>query len=426
MKLGLELLFTLSFFISFYTLGRKNLYYILISAIVYTFFADYIFYKAGYKIGEISIGKLFIDINFLILFSFFILQQSFGREKIGKFNFLFFLCLLFSLFLLIYGATVNGIVAAVNGWRSIFLFIFMGWLIALFTKRPIDLLRAAIVTIIIVCFINSIYSIYEYFTFDGNFTENWRYDLLLEAKLSNNADFKSHFMEYQLTRGSELRSSGFFASALASGYFTALASILVTNRIINYRLDLSSICYVIILFLFLVSMYVSQVRTAFIIYFLTLLFAYLLSSYRIKKIFFVIYVLCIPFLILFTGLIFVNYLDPSSLSRIMQYQSLATNFSLLGAGLGGHVGKFDSFYIYSIVDLGVFSILLLLLFIKYFEFLPISKSNFLSLETKKIPIIQSTYLTVFPVFAVQHVASSLYYLLIIMLISLISREYKNT
>ncbi|MFT6834455.1 MAG: hypothetical protein ACJA0H_000486, partial [Francisellaceae bacterium] len=68
----------------------------------------------------------------------------------------------------------------------------------------------------------------------------------------------------------------------------------------------------------------------------------------------------------------------------------------------------------------------LLLFIKYFEFLPISKSNFLSLETKKIPIIQSTYLTVFPVFAVQHVASSLYYLLIIMLISLISREYKNT
>ena len=302
----------------------------------------------------------------------------------------------------------------------------MGWLIALFAEKPKDLIKTAIITITVICLLNSVYAVYEYFNFDGNFTKIWRYDLLLEAKLSNDADFQEHFMEYQLTRGGKLRSSGFFVSALASGFFTALASILVTNKLINDKLDSSSIWYGLILILFLISVYVSQVRTALVIYFLTLLFAYIASSYRIKKKQFVTYVFCVPLFILFAGLIFIDYLDPSSLSRVIQYQSLATDFSILGAGLGKHVGKFDSFYIYSVIDLGIFSIFLFWLFVKYFDFLPIKKSECLFLETKNIPIVQSAYLTFFPILAVQHVASSLYYFSIIMLVSFISREYKQT
>ncbi|MFT6842906.1 MAG: hypothetical protein ACJASR_001679 [Psychroserpens sp.] len=423
MKSAIEILFLLSFLVSFYTLGRKSLSYILVSSIIYLLFSDYIFYKLGYKLGEISFGKLFIDINFLILFSFYALEFISGAGKVKKFDLLFLGSLFFSILLLIYGAANNGFVAAVNGWRSLYLFIFMGWLIAFLSKQPNNLLKTTFNTVILVCLINSIYSIYEYVFFNGNYTDLWRYNLLLEAKQSNNADYIERFLQYQVMRGSELRSSGFFVSTLASGFFSALASILVTNRIINYKLNFSSICYGAILFLFLLSIYVSQVRTAFVIYFLALLLAYLSKFYRINKTCFVAYVFCLPFLVLTAGVIFKGSLDASSVGRIFQYQSLLNDFSVLGAGLGGHVGKFDSFYIYSFVDLGVFSILLFWLFIKYYDYLPISKFDYLTTEGKNIPIIQGAYLTFFPVLTVQHVASSLYYFSIIILVSLISKEH---
>ena len=139
---------------------------------------------------------------------------------------------------------------------------------------------------------------------------------------------------------------------------------------------------------------------------------------------FFIYVLIVPVIIFLVGVLSQSILDASSAGRILQYQYLMSNLSILGEGLGANVGKFDSFYIYSFVDLGLMACALLGLFISWFKYFPLRKGRYFTLESKGYPMLQMSYVIFFPVLAVQHVASSLYYFSIVLFASLICKANK--
>lgn len=425
MKFTAELFFLCMFCLNFYLIGRGKLTFLIVSSVIYLFISDYVFYILGYGIGEFSIGKLYIELLFISLFLFFIIELSFNNLKLNPSDLKMLLFLVFSLVLLAYGAFLNGVMNAVNGWRSIFLYIFLSWLTVRNIYDPDALIRTFLVTITAVAFINSIFSIYEYYTFSGDYTSVWRYDLLLEAKTIKNSEFDEHFLQYQLVRGEKLRSSGFFVSALSSGFFTALAAIILTNSIINNKLGIKSIMLVFLLLCFLVSMYTSQVRTAYIIYFLAIIIALFFKNKKFHLKYFYLYVLGIPVFILLAGIVMQSSLDASSAGRILQYKFLFENVSLLGQGLGANVGRFDSFYVYSFIELGFFAIILFLFFVSWFNFFPIRGAEHLNLESNGYPLLQAIFVTFFPVLAVQHIASSLYYFIITILVLLITKCAKK-
>lgn len=424
MKFAIESLFVLSLLASFYTIANRKPSFVLVTSTIYLLFSDFLFFQSGYQIGELSFGKLFIEINFLILFFFYIYEVFLNRAKVKNTDLKFVLGLVVTILLILTGAIQNGFVASVNGWRSLFLFVFMGWLISYFAKDPIIQLRVLINTIIFASVANSIYSIIEYVSFTGEYEELWRYKLLFEAKSIANNEFDEHFLQYQLVRGDELRASGFFVSALLSGFFTALAAILITNKIINNRYSFFTVINVILLLIFMISMYVSQVRTSYIIYFLAIISALFFKKRKFPTYAFVFYLVSVPAFIFFLGLFFKSSLDASSAGRIIQYLYLFENFSFLGDGLGGNVGKFDSFYIYSFMDLGVMVGVLLFLFVSWFSRFPIKSNAFFSLEKNGFPLIQMAYVSFFPILAVQHIASSLYYFTIVVFASLIYKNYE--
>lgn len=72
----------------------------------------------------------------------------------------------------------------------------------------------------------------------------------------------------------------------------------------------------------------------------------------------------IPAFILSLGVYFETYLDASSAGRIVQYKFLIDDFTFMGSGLGANISKFDSFYIYMLLDLGIGFFYLLLDFCK--------------------------------------------------------------
>lgn len=266
---------------------------------------------------------------------------------------------------------------------------------------------------------NSVMAIIDYYSFNGIAESSWRYNFLIDLNLKTDSDYESRMVVYQIVRNGNLRSSGLFVSALQYSYIAGMfcfyyyLKFLNSLRWLNFvGLSISLISMIICL----VGVYVSQVRTAFLIIAFNILFYHLCLSYKNNFSFkpkLTIFLAAIGSLGMFYAIYYLGEsADASSYGRLAQYAIMITEFEPLGAGLGAYKGLFDSFYVYIILTIGIPA----LYFIYYFnkKYISIFSVKNIEIDKSYIPFIGVCF-TAFPVMMLamsfQHVAGSIYYTL---------------
>ena len=264
--------------LSFFSRKRHIIVYVFI---FYNAVNDYLFYTMGYLAGQGAIYKAFNELLLVGLFVFFFTVKFKQRDL--KFSVDTLVILSVSVLCLMIGILNNGFSNAFTDWRDIFLY-----LIILLLFRDLGYLRKLSLRnlenfLIVLALISTLFACYEYVNYDGNYASIWRYELLLQAKIQQSEDFLEHFVSYQLVRGNNLRASAFFVSALEFAFFLSVAAIFIVRRIkeenkINNTLFLCG-C----LLLLLCGMYVSQVRTSMIVFFIFIAVMSLSYFMEVKK-----------------------------------------------------------------------------------------------------------------------------------------------
>jgi len=335
------------------------------------------------KISKINIF-LYISITYLLIYDYFFLHvEDILDRKLYAFKMLYEYVLLFlitiyfiyitkfkkahknviyisifSIIFLVLGFTKNhDIVSSVKDFRLFFLPILLSlFLYYSLWMKNVNIKQLTYFYIIVSTLILFI-GIYEYFTFNGDIKSIWRYKYLLEVNKELNPNFLEHFIGYQLMRNSEIRVSSIFISSLDFSYYISFFAFFIYLYFIKNK----KVIYLLSLILILFGIYIAQVRTGFILLFLSIFIYHLLNS---NKKYYNYFAISSPFLlIIFTFLyMFIGGAlnDSSTLGRLLQYVTLVKAFSLLGSGLGKYAFSFDSLYIYILLTYGLFSIILII------------------------------------------------------------------
>ncbi len=377
--------------------------------IIFNVFNDYLFYSIGFSAGEGQIYKTFNEVFFTVLLAVYLANKVLeGRLNLHRG--LFFLLAIGGL-TLGYGAVQNGLLKAYLDFKEIFLPILT--LLLLYELKAFDTKTYKFVTYLFLscALINSLIAIMDYMSFDGNYLNYWRYDLLLSAKTNRDDSFITHFIEYQLVRNGNLRASGLFASALEFAFFTA-GNLIVSLHFLLKSSSLRNICILaIISCTLIVGIYVSQVRTAYLIvfgYIAIQIFIKHIKNYRHVMnslyIAFPIGIICLFFLL-------ENQLDSSSIQRVYQYRQILNSPALIiPQGLGTFPQAFDSFFLFLYANIGILS---LVVFSYFFKTMGMAIRSFSANEDKCYAYIMAILITSFWVMSIQHFAGSLYYIFII-------------
>lgn len=419
MKFLFELLFLAVLLQNAVLISKKNYHFLVASLVFYLMFSDYILLRSGYDLGELSFAKIYVELVFVEVFILSLIrnQGKFFDQK--RFIFL----LLLSLLLLVVGATGNGVVPAVSAWRNLFLYILISEMIVYDSKEKLPL-NTFISALVFFTFANGVAAILQYVNYGGNIENTWRYELIQASWEHSNIKHHERFMNYQIEREGDLRASGYMSSALLFGFVAAFAVVMSFFKLHQAKTLALKAMWLAVGATLLVSVYVSQVRTAFFIVAFSIMYSKFSGSIKSKERLGVIVFLMAPVVVIMGGYLFSAYMDQSVQGRVVQYNELFSGFSIFGDGLGANVGRFDSFYIYAIRDVGIFAlapILYLLYLVKNIEY-PMA---FPSTSSRKIfYTMVASVLTISSVMAVQHVAGSLFYFAVVfMLCSLNTQSY---
>lgn len=268
--------------------------------------------------------------------------------------------LLLALWLVLYGLAV-GLMAQgtlsdeLKAIRSIFTPLLFYYAIretlTLNKKQFANIIRFYFMTGVVICAM----AIYQYVTFDGDYTNVWRYDPLLDAKLEQNEFFAERFMQYQIVRNDNLRSSGVFYSALEFSYFAGFFALLsFVYMIKEYRVGFRLMYFMLMVFL-IGGCYVSGTRSSFLFLGFGSLMSLWVAITRFNSSEVLYGITALACLTTF-GFIALNpdVMDASVLGRLDQYRYLVNNYSLLGNGYSSKT--FDSFYIYLTNSVGVMAV----------------------------------------------------------------------
>ena len=322
------------------------------SILLYLISYDFLFFN----LEEIFNTKLYIfKIYFELITLSMLTAYFFYVTRFFKFHISLVVLTGVIFFNIVYGMILNkDILAVVRDFRMFFLPILMSLLFYYLKIFKLINIKRLIIFYIFISIMLMLYGFYEYIVFDGTVDSIWRYDFLLQAKKDLNPDYSQNMIVYQVLRDGSIRVSSLFISSLDYSFYLASFGILTFIMILKLR----NIYVIPLLIMILFSLYISQVRTGFILLFLGIVIYFLINS-KIKIIrwlsFFVPFIAIIStFLVMLSG----NSLnDTSTLGRLVQYLQLINEFTVFGSGMGKHAFSFDSFYIYLFLTYGVFSIL---------------------------------------------------------------------
>lgn len=382
----------------------KLRYFIFYVFIFYNAINDYVFFQAGFLPGTGAIFKTFNEFLLLsLLLCFFI--TKFGYKLAITKDFLIVGSI--SILTLSLGTVKYGFSSAFSDWRDIFLYLFIVILfrdLNLFHKISRNKIENIFLTL---SFLSSVLAIYNYLTFNGDYTSEWRYELLLQAKLNQSEDFLEHFVSYQLMRDGNLRASGFFVSALEFAFFSATCLILAMIKYKSLNSIKSKIGYISLITVLFIGIYCSQVRTAYIIIILYFLINLMMRLMRNRFFLYRVIAISLPFVVVSFLILFHALLDTSAASRYYQYREVFTSINfIIPAGLGAFKQQYDSYFLYLIANMGLFGFVVIFYIYKR----AISKSKY---EIQQFTSHTILFITVFFVMSMQHVAGTFYYILIL-------------
>lgn len=334
-----------------------------------------------------------------------------------------------SIFFLLYGIINNhDLTLSIKDFRLFFLPILFSLMLhySLFMKNTDlkQLLNFYILLSTLILFVG----LYQYFTFNGDIESIWRYAYLLQANKEMNPNYQEHFINYQLIRNGDIRVSSIFISALDFSYYLSFFSFLIYILFLQNKKTIYLLLFLIINF----GIYTAQVRTGFILLFISIFIYHLL---KLNKNYYNRIAYAMPFIFIVITFLYMliggGLNDSSTLGRLVQYDTLINNFTLLGSGLGKYTFTFDSLYIYLFLTYGIFSILLILFQLKLIKTLLYIYTNRLLYSNNRYEIIfiefMSVYnLSVLYLFAFQHtLGSPTFFLLYLFSFVVISKIHNN-
>lgn len=251
----------------------------------------------------------------------------------------------------------------------------------------------------------------QFVSFDGSLVSSWRYEFLLRLKLEQNPDFPVHAIQYSIVRNGMLRASGPFISALDFSMFVASIGLLGFVSMMRLRKRR----YGMILLVAVVGIAVSQARIGFVVLGLGMLLT-VLFGFRNKAVRGIALMgPAFSILAVFGYMIWGGGLnDPSSLGRIPQYVFGLERMSAVGHGFGSYHGRFDSYYLYSGLTLGIGAVLILAAVLSAVVRLERHDRHCLlrSRDDEVATLVRFSLvntLVLFVVFSVHHTAGSVYY-----------------
>jgi len=386
------------------SLNKQNI--LASSILLYLISYDFLFFN----LEDIFNTKLFIFKTYFELIGLSMLTAYFFYvTKFFKFHKTIVIVLGFVFFSIVYSMILNkDIVAIVKDFRLFFLPILISLFFYYLKIFQLINIRRLIIFYIFISIMLILYGFYEYIVFDGTVDSIWRYEFLLQAKKDLNPDYLDHRVLYQVLRDGSIRVASIFISALDYSFYLATFGILIFIMILKLR----NIYFIPLFIIILFSLYISQVRTGFILLFLGIVIYFLINS-KIK----IIYLLsfCVPviaiigtFLVMLTG----NSLnDTSTLARLVQHYQLINEFTVFGSGMGKYAFSFDSLYIYVFLTYGVFSILFFYIQYWIINKLIIVNNNIRKINFNRYEIVLVQFMIVYHLvslylFAFQHTLGS--------------------
>ncbi|WP_375057339.1 hypothetical protein [Zobellella sp. DQSA1] len=394
--------------------ARKGKTILACFIVFWAFFYDYISFYLKTALGfDIFSIKLFFEILVMTAFVALLLRRKFEIADAIKILVIISMALFAAMVGFFDSLPVRMIYV---DFRAIFLPLVLCSLLLSIKYFDVINIRLVFCFGIFMVMLNGMISVWDYATFSGDYESIWRYQSLLQSKLELYQNYNPGQLVYQVIRGDELRSSGFIVSALTASYIYAFCAIFFLYQLLGMRKEFF-VFNVVLFFFMLAFIYVTQVRAGFLMVFFSffVMFFYKFSHcLNLKK----ITMFLVPSV---TFLLMVFYLmtgegigiDSSSLGRLVQYNYLALEFNLVGYGLGSFPGMFDSFFIYTLLEMGMLSFLLLYVIYKmltsavshyYRDFVYAQFSTFIFLCT------------------FQHVAGSVYYFFFIFYLMCLSRQ----
>ncbi len=270
---------------------------------------------------------------------------------------------------IIHGYTFFSIVMS---WRDYFLPILIAFLlykVGIFKSLDITTLK---ITLLIFSVIIVVYGSYQYFYFDGDYTQLWSYEFIYRGKVEKFQQ-DPRFVQYTFIRDGNLRSSSVFVSPIEYGLFLVVPALFCFNKIISKSTFPIRVFYILFFVVLIIGIYTTQVRASFVA-----LGIAIISCIAIRFIKKMNFALLIIFPLLLVGLTFFLIIygfsaveDTSALGRIVQYAKAPGLFEFAGMGLGVSVAEsaFDSWYLSSMAVFGVFGLIYFYLTLSIFKYL---------------------------------------------------------
>ncbi|ATM74544.1 hypothetical protein CRN79_01205 [Serratia fonticola] len=398
--------------------------------VVYLFMYDYVNYYLGVISGtEIIIYKL--GVEFILLSALF---KMFFSRKISRPSFKYLMIvslivLISAIFGLVGGATAKSVY---TDFRDIFSSIFLAILLVITSKNPEAELSVFIKVFFVMATINGVVAVHEYITYTGNYESLWRYQSLLDSKLRVNDSYNTGQLIYQIVRDDNLRASGFLISALIASYVYGFFLVKIICDIIILKKKNNMMFNIFYFLLYLLFSYVTMVRTGVlmvVIAFVIILIFKLISSDKLRKISAIIFSLSlVSLLFLYLSSDFEFSKDASSQGRLLQYITFFNDFTPLGRGLGSYPGAFDSYYIYTLLELGIGAIIFIFVLISLATSVAKNDEAVSNQMNKRLRLCVLVQLAIFLfVCSFQHIAGSVYYTLLILYIVYNSKlKYKTS
>lgn len=381
--------------------------------ISYVFFYDFLnFHMTEFLGSEVIVFKLGLELNTALLFIKVLISKKRAPEESKKYLLLIGTVILCSAAIGV--TTGSNLKSMYLDFRSLLLpVLFVISLIQSRATQGYDVkFIMGILSVLLV--INGIYSLVEFLTYTGEFQSYWRYRSLLKSKLGLNSDYNENQLFYQIVRGDDIRSSGFIVSALAAGYLYGFLAIYYLTAAIEATYIPRRIRLFLFSMAFLGFSYLTQVRTSFMMIGVAIgiigLMKMIRSSKINAKVAYLVPVAMMLILYVYLTSSISLFKDASSQGRLVQYQTLINSFTVIGKGLGSYPRSFDSYYIYTLLEMGVFAFLIYYLFYQIMVDQRLRRRSNLHVYTQ------------FAIFlficSFQHVSGSLYYLSFMLLLSM--------
>lgn len=307
------------------------------------------------------VSKAWKEIFVFWIFVYFLINKKPG-EKLGvsrnTLNCIAAIVVL-SIFSIAVGLSRSGLVDAVQQWRRYFVPYILALSLAsagISTRLPEKVLIRALLAASCVM---ALFSLFEFFTFSGDYRKLWYYSFVALAKESIQTD--ARLLQYQFVRGDQLRASGFFTSAIEYSLFNAFSLTFSTVMLFMTHNLKEKIVLAMVTLLLIAGELAANVRIGWVVYALSIMGVVQLHFSKSRS-FLKLAVVPLVILLISFALIITNRgdLDASAVGRLAQYASVPSDFRMQGYGLGqitnnGETYK-DSWYISVLMVFGVTSL----------------------------------------------------------------------